>query len=185
MTTPYFFGYGSLVNRATHVYTSAHRARITGWRRAWRHVEGREVAFLTAEPDSSTTIDGLIAAVPGADWQALDAREAWYKREAAQGLEHDISPAPSVQIYHAPHALHRPASVQHPVLLSYIDVVVQGYATEFGEEGVARFFETTDGWDAPIKNDRDMPIYARHQKLTSAQTALVDHHLAQVKARIV
>ena len=26
------------------------------------------------------------------------------------------------------------------VLLSYIDVVVQGYLREFGEDGVARFF---------------------------------------------
>ena len=184
MTTPYFFGYGSLVNRATHIYASAHPARIKGWRRAWRHVEGRDVAFLTAEPDANTTIDGLIAAVPGADWQALDAREAWYTREDAQDLEHDLIPAPQVQIYHAPQALHRPATKQHPVLLSYIDVVVQGYETEFGECGVARFFDTTDGWDAPIKNDRNAPVYSRHQKLTASQTALVDHHLARIKARI-
>ena len=50
MTGPFFFGYGSLVNRATHDYSDAHPARIEGWRRAWRHVEGRKVAFLTAVP---------------------------------------------------------------------------------------------------------------------------------------
>ena len=35
-----------------------------------------------------------------------------------------------------------------PILLSYLDVVVQGYLAEFGEAGVARFFASTDGWGA-------------------------------------
>lgn len=180
MTAPYFFGYGSLVNRATHTYDTAHPAQITGWRRIWRHVEGREVAFLTAVADPDSTIDGLIAQVPGADWAALDAREAWYKRETARGVAHQLTSPPHIQIYHAPHALHRTASTRHPVLLSYIDVVVQGYLTEFGEDGVARFFDTTDGWDAPIKNDRQAPIYSRHQSLTRHELDLVDHHLDRV-----
>ncbi|NNE86974.1 MAG: gamma-glutamylcyclotransferase [Silicimonas sp.] len=184
MTSPYFFGYGSLVNRATHAYASAHTARITGWRRAWRHVEGRDVAFLTAVPDAETTIDGLIAAVPNADWQALDVREAWYTREIARDLTHQLEPAPEVHLYHAPAALHRPATVQHPVLLSYLDVVVQGYLTEFGEAGVTKFFDTTDGWEAPIRNDRDAPIYTRHQRLTVFESDLVDHHLARLGCRI-
>ena len=180
MTAPYFFGYGSLVNRATHGYLQVHPARITGWRRTWRHVEGRQVAFLTAEPDAESTIDGLMAAVPGADWRALDAREAWYKRDLAVGLTHGLAPAPEVQIYHAPKEHHRSASKRHPILLSYIDVVVQGYLTEFGEAGVARFFDTTDGWDAPIKNDRTEPIYSRHQKLGADQTEVVDAHLDKI-----
>lgn len=183
METPFFFGYGSLVNRATHTYATAHPAKIKGWRRAWRHVEGREVAFLTAVPDTCSTIDGLIAAVPGADWRALDQREAWYRREIARDLTHDLASAPQVQIYHAPEELHRPATAQHPVLLSYIDVVVQGYLAEFGEAGVARFFDTTDGWDAPIRNDRSAPIYSRHQKLSAHEQELVDHYLAGARNR--
>jgi class 3 adenylate cyclase len=71
----YFFGYGSLVNRATHVFAEAHPAQLRGWRRVWRHTEMRPVAFLTALPDPQSTIDGLIAAVPGADWPALDLGE--------------------------------------------------------------------------------------------------------------
>ena len=38
--------------------------------------------------------------------------------------------------------------------ISYLDVVVQGFAHEFGEGGVQRFFDTTDGWDTPVINDR-------------------------------
>ncbi|MEO9823050.1 MAG: gamma-glutamylcyclotransferase family protein [Paracoccaceae bacterium] len=183
MTSPFFFGYGSLVNRATHLYSQAYPAQIKGWRRAWRHVEGREVAFLTAVPDQNSTIDGLIAGVPDGDWSALDAREVWYQRDIAKDVSHTLTSTPHIEIYHAPEALHRHATAPHPVLLSYIDVVVQGYLSEFGENGVARFFETTDGWDAPIKNDRNTPIYPRHQKLSRYQKKLVDLHLNRVCAK--
>ncbi|MDX5384038.1 MAG: gamma-glutamylcyclotransferase, partial [Rhodobacterales bacterium] len=37
MKDAFFFGYGSLVNRATHDYGQARAATLPGWRRAWRH----------------------------------------------------------------------------------------------------------------------------------------------------
>ena len=183
--TPYFFGYGSLVNRATHDYADAHRGRIRGWRRAWRHVAHREVAFLTAIPDADSEIDGLVAGVPGADWAALDLREKSYQRIPARDVTHPLSGESDIQIYHAPVHLHAPATVLHPVLLSYLDVVVQGYLREFGEEGVAHFFATTDGWDAPIRDDRAAPVYPRHQRLTPAELRLTDRCLADVGARLL
>ena len=57
---------------------------------------------------------------------------------------------------------------------------MQGYLRVHGEEGVGQFFDTTDGWDMPILDDRAAPLYPRHQVLTAAETALVDHHLAAV-----
>ncbi|QMU58626.1 MAG: gamma-glutamylcyclotransferase [Boseongicola sp.] len=183
--TPYFFGYGSLVNRATHDYVQAHPARIAGWRRAWRHVEGRRVAFLTAVPDSESQIDGLLAEVPGGAWADLDAREHSYDRIGAPSVQHDLIGNPDIQIYHAPPERHVNASNHRPILLSYIDVVVQGYLREFGDQGVTNFFETTDGWDAPILNDRDDPIYPRHQILTRDETALSDHHMQKLGVQIV
>ncbi len=185
MEGPYFFGYGSLVNRATHDYGDAHPARIAGWRRAWRHVEGRKVAFLTAVPDPDCEIEGLIAHVPGGDWAALDMREHAYARVMADRVSHALGAGPEVHIYHAPEDMHVAATEHRPVLLSYIDVVVQGYLREFGEAGVARFFDTTDGWDAPIRNDRARPIYPRHQSLTAKETALVDGHLARIGATLI
>lgn len=174
MKPTFVFGYGSLVNRATHDYGQAHPARIAGWRRAWRHVEGRSVAFLTVERAPGCEIDGLIAEVEALAWSALDVRERSYLRENAAAVTHPLTHDTDIRIYHAPADLHRPADTNHPILLSYLDVVVQGFAREHGDDGVHRFFETTGGWDAPVLNDRATPRYPRHQTLTSHERALTD-----------
>ncbi|GGM05570.1 gamma-glutamylcyclotransferase [Pseudooceanicola nanhaiensis] len=176
--TPYFFGYGSLVNRATHAYPDARLARARGWRRVWRHIEGRDHAVLTAVPDEASEIEGLVAAVPGADWRALDAREAAYDRvDAAAHVVHDIGEVP-MAIYWIPEAKHILASEPRPVLLSYLDVCVQGYLREFGAEAVERFFDTTDGWGS-VRDDRAAPVYPRAQQLEPVETELVDQALAR------
>ena len=172
-----FFGYGSLVNRATQDYPGVKRATVSGWRRAWRHTGARKVAFLTAVPCPNTRIDGLLAEVPGVDWAALDAREWAYIRAPAE-------PGRGAQIYHIPADLHTAPSQTHPILLSYLDVVVQGYLNEFREAGVTRFFATTDGWEAPIINDRTAPQYPRAQQLSPDETALVDAMLSDVGATV-
>ena len=181
----YVFGYGSLVNRATHDYAEAHPARLPGWRRVWRHVEGRTVAFLTAVPDPASEIDGLVAGVAKEAWAALDLREKNYLRETAVGVAHELGDGADIRIYHAPPHLHRPHSAHHPILLSYLDAVIQGYLREFGEAGARRFIETTDGWDAPVLNDRAAPRYTRHQPLSRREQAFVDARLGEVGASII
>jgi hypothetical protein len=184
MTHPFFFGYGSLVNRATHDYASAHPARVDGWRRAWRHTLSRPVAYLTAVPDEGSTIDGLIAEVPMADWTALDLRERAYDRVRAAGVSHPLAATPEVHIYWVPEGKHEAASHAHPILLSYLDVVVQGYLREYGEGGVERFFATTDGWEGPVLNDRLAPRYSRHQPLSRFEHGLVDAWLAALSVEV-
>ncbi len=186
MADPFFFGYGSLVNRSTHVFPEAAPARLTGWRRVWRHTELRPVAFLTAEPAAGVEIEGLIAHVPGNDWVALDTRERAYDRApVTPQVSHAVGRAVEVQVYAIPEGKHGTPDVAHPVLLSYLDVVVQGYLREFGEAGVRRFFETTGGWDAPIRDDRALPVYPRAQQLAAEEQALVDDWLREIDARLV
>ena len=172
MEHAFVFGYGSLVNAATHDYGEVHPARLPGWRRMWRHVEGRTVAFLTIVRDAGSEIEGALAPVPGETWAALDERERSYLREPATGVRHGLHPKADIRLYHAPEHLHRPHSGHHPILLSYLDVVVQGYYRIGGESAVDAFFLTTDGWDAPVLNDRAAPRYPRHQRLSANEVEL-------------
>ena len=186
MSDPFFFGYGSLVNRRTHAYPEAHPARVTGWRRAWRHSKRFDRCLLSAVPAPDDYIDGLIASVPGADWAALDEREGAYARhDASHAVTHPVARDLDIAIYAVDLATYPVPGDDHPILMSYLDVVIQGFYSEFGQAGVDHFFETTEGWHAPVLDDRAAPIYPRHQRLAAEETALVDDGLARIGARIV
>lgn len=175
---PFFFGYGSLVNRATHDYPDVAKARLRGWARTWKRTRLRQVAFLTAVRAPGAEIDGVIAAVPDADWTALDAREYAYDRHEVTDLDHGAPGQPSVSIYATKPEHHTDASEEHPILLSYLDTVIQGYLREFGEAGAAGFFDSTLGWDAPVLDDRAAPIYPRATEVSGDERAVVDAALA-------
>lgn len=186
MSQNFFFGYGSLVNRDTHDFEQARPAHLRGWRRVWRHTRIRPVAYLTVVPDPDAEIDGLIAAVPDDDWAALDHRERAYDRvEAGPQVRHNLEQASKIALYTIPDGKHGVPSEACPVLLSYLDVVIQGYLAEFGEDGVQRFFDTTDGWDAPVLDDRAEPIYPRHRILSSDERSFVDDMLRARGVRLI
>ncbi|WP_146590093.1 gamma-glutamylcyclotransferase family protein [Puniceibacterium confluentis] len=186
MTNSYFFGYGSLVNRRTHIYTPAFPAQATGWRRAWRCTSAREPAFLTVVPDPGCMIEGLVAVVPGQDWAALDLREANYDRLAASHcVSHPLDTTSEIAIYAIPEDSHRLPDASHPVLLSYLDVVLQGYLLEFGRAGADRFLATTTGWEAPIRDDRARPRYPRAQELTASERLYVDQALQSLGCKVL
>lgn len=181
MSDAYFFGYGSLVNRATHVYAPCHPARLAGWRRRWVHTDGRGTPFLTGVRDAASVIDGLVALVPGGDWAALDLREEGYLRHPVT-VEGVVRAA---QVYAVPPESMVAQEPPAPILMSYLDVVVQGYLREFGTAGAEEFFATTDGWEVPVLDDRAAPRYPRHQGLSAAERALVDRLLAGVGGRVI
>ncbi|MEL7254400.1 MAG: gamma-glutamylcyclotransferase [Pseudomonadota bacterium] len=182
----YFFGYGSLVNRNTHDYQDARPARLSGWKRVWRHTDLRPVAYLTVVPDAGSEVTGLMAAVPQGGWAELDFRERAYDRiDAREQITHDVTPAPQVVVYSIPDGKHGVPTRDCPVLLSYLDVVVQGYLREFGEGGAQAFFDTTDGWNVPILDDRAAPIYPRAQTLSDAERSYVDDRLAALNVEVI
>ena len=140
--------------------------------------------MLTVEPAEGVQIDGLVAAVPGADWAELDEREWAYDRlGATQQTDHTGPESAEVHLYSIPDQ-HRDIAALHPIRLSYLDVVIQGYLREFGQAGAERFFETTVGWDAPVMDDRSAPIYPRHQTLTLAERDFVDANLRNLSAEV-
>lgn len=185
MSAPAFFGYGSLVNLATHNYVHhPFKARLPGWRRVWRHSSQRPVAFLSVERAADSEIQGLVAHLPDGDWTALDAREHGYDRHDISGeIRHDQTARP-MAIYQAAKNHIAPPSTRHPILLSYLDVVVQGFLNEFGADGVRAFFATTTGFDTPILDDRGDPVYPRHQVHSLSERRVVDTSLEDLSVSI-
>ncbi|MFW2543218.1 gamma-glutamylcyclotransferase family protein [Primorskyibacter sp. 2E107] len=185
MCDAYFFGYGSLVNTLTHGYDPVFRATARNWRRAWRYTPDRSVAYLTAIRAPGHSIDGLIAPVPAEGWATLDLREAAYDRLPAGHEVHHEAQASDIAIYAIdPARLHRPDD-DHPVLMSYLDVVLQGYLRVFGEAGAQDFIDTTDGWDAPILDDRSDPVYPRAQSLTRDERIFVRDALRALDCKVL
>ncbi len=178
MNHPRFFGYGSLVNFDTHSYPEPKAAKLQGWRRVWRHTNIRDFAFLSVEPHEGTVLLGATALVPNADFEALDEREFAYARRP---VAHQVTPEhDEVVVYEVEEGYFAEPSTAHPVLLSYLDVVVQGYHRLFGDDGVKHFFDTTMGWESlPVLDDRHAPLYPRACLLTDKETALVDAYLKE------
>jgi len=180
MTDTYFFGYGSLVNRATHVHEPAFPARLKGWRRVWKSTVLRELAFLSAEPWEGAEIDGLLAHVPGADFSQLDIRERAYDRHEVSALCEHRAGEVRVEVYAVSPQHGAAPDVAHPILLSYIDTVVQGFHDIFGEAGALAFFDTTAGWGGPVLDDRAAPQYPRAVEVNAAERDFVDAALARL-----
>ena len=176
MKDPFFFGYGSLVNQRTHDYPRAEIASLSGWERCWVGTSAREIAYLSIRPNPKKKLHGLIAAVPDADWRALDEREKGYRRTDVTDQIVGVGEDREVAVY----AVHAPLvedEQPRPILLSYLDVVIQGYFEQFGPGGPANFFDTTVGWNRPILDDRAAPQYPRHQNLDVQTRAIVDDYL--------
>ncbi len=186
MQVRYFFGYGSLVNRATHDYAESFPARLKGWRRAWRRMPHRALCYLTAQEAPEEEILGLVAPVPTREQAALDAREQAYgRRDVSRATAHEGPQRARVELHVLPQGAHGDPGEGNAILLSYLDVVVQGYLHVFGEAGAAHFFATTGGWQAPVLDDRAAPVYPRAQALSAAERRRVDRALEAVGARVL
>lgn len=175
------FGFGSLVNTGSHALFSLGPATLQGWRRCWVQAADRPVAFLSIEP-ANGAIHGLTLRVDDTDWHDLDAREHAYLR---RNVSHQITDNPqhrTTVAYQADPTKLAPASAQHPILLSYLDVVIAGYIA-LSPDGAAHFFETTAGW-GPVLDDRANPRYPRAQHHPDRVTRYVDDALAALSVLV-
>lgn len=183
-----YFGYGSLVNQATHRtdIVGFKRAQLSGWRRGFfDRGPGKfgPVAILSVFPNENCQIDGLLVIDRMENLGAIDLREARYNR---QQLDHNtlklmtpdnqdgIWPDLAVHLYVAKPAKSTQNTVKCLILRSYLDAVMQGYLDVFGRGGLERFVATTDNFDLGIHEDRRNPIYPRAVVTTTRQRALFD-----------
>ena len=174
MNKAYFFGYGSLVNLSTHIYEDAHAATLLGFQRVWCDVPAYDVALLSIKAAADQRIQGVIAQVPDDNWSALDERERGYDRYSVREnvvCLDGFLPA-HCSVYQVPRQREQRAPA--PILLSYLDVVIQGFLDIHGPSGAEHFFATTAGWERGILDDRATPRYPRHRKLSTDQTCIVD-----------
>ena len=98
----------------------------------------------------------------------------------AHGAPHEVD----VQLYAVEPHHAADDGAGHPILLSYLDTVVQGYLREFGTRGARRFFDTTDGGEMTVLDDRAAPVYPRAQSLRPEETRFVDDALARLGVAI-
>ncbi|WP_420409715.1 gamma-glutamylcyclotransferase family protein [Hoeflea sp.] len=205
-----YFGYGSLVNRATlrTGIVAAHRARLKGWRRTWRSrpvggpspsrsdSAGVTPSFLSAGRVADAAIDGLLIIDYAHNLAAVDAREFHYHRRRISLDDLEFA-APSglagnnererqglgsgIALYVYEGRTDLPhAPGPAPILRSYLDAVMQGFLREFGEAGVHRFVAETDAFHTPIHEDREAPLYPRAVTLSADEADLFDAALHPV-----
>lgn len=183
------FGYGSLANKDTHGFGIIGATRLKGFRRSWGHwvaSETRNATSLTIVPSPNAEVLGVVMLVPAKDWTGLAKRETGYNRRPVSispAADFDCSPDMVTSCCTYISRQDGRHDGEQPIYLSYIDTVAQGFAQIGGKDAVAEFFATTDGWDTPILNDRQQPIYPRATKLTSAETQSVDDALANLAVR--
>ena len=189
-----YFGYGSLVNRATLTtgLVQAHRARLKGWRRTWRPrpdmgstpgvtlPDGLTPSLLSAHRAEGFSIDGLVVIDFAVNLADVDTREFRYHRRdiALSDLEftdpeHGLGADITLHVYEA-RVEHPPAEGPAPILRSYLDAVMQGFYREFGPDGLHRFVSETDAFHTPIHEDRAAPLYPRAVRLSAAEAELFD-----------
>lgn len=191
-----YFGYGSLVNRATlrTGVVGAHRARLKGWRRTWRPrpvmgptpdvslPNGVMPALLTAQPAMDHAIDGLLVIDLAENLVHVDAREFRYLRRDILLGDLDLTGSSVAELSGTGITLHvYEARSEHPpvegpshILRSYLDAVMQGFLNEFGPDGVHRFVTETGAFHMPIHEDRHAPVYPRAVSLSRAEVDLFD-----------
>lgn len=170
-----FFGFGSLVNTATHKYVAITPARISGWSRVWVNNDLYDHAFLSVVPSANCSIQGLMAEVPGDDWLELDLREVGYSRrvlaaadwcleitEEGGPLTVDVAAQTLQDVQMYQDVAGKPATQGgKSILWSYLETVLYGYYQWFGAHGVHRFIDSTDSW-VNILDDRMSPQYPRY-----------------------
>lgn len=170
---------------ATHDYRNTRTATVNGWERHWVPSAHRPEAFLSVRPRQGSVIFGLIADVAPIGWDGLDIRENGYTRAPLTAQELTCEDPARVQMYRADPAHVADSDSGAHILLSYLDVVTQGFLHQFGPQGADNFYTTTANWHIPVRDDRADPAYPRAQILTAQETAVVDEHLAKLGVTII
>ncbi len=182
-----FFGYGSLVNELTlSKKYDIQPGKVQNWKREWKHCVdtpfGR-VCALTASRARDALIDGVFIRCNELELSQFDEREIGYVRVnivRSDAVCWSDSLPDRLYIYTSGVESYRVGDLHYPIWLSYVEVVIYGYLQRFGEAGVDRFIESTDGWAAPIIDDRQNPRYPRFIQISEEHRELIETKLRKI-----
>ncbi|MEM5501259.1 gamma-glutamylcyclotransferase family protein [Ahrensia kielensis] len=178
-----YFGYGSLVNPATHRTNVLHyeRAQLRGFKRSWQErpdIGTEPIALLSSAPSShDDLLDGLLVFDLSENLPLLDEREYGYDRLSVTPEDlklYDDKTLPEIPLYVYSGRLPQKVDAPHYILQSYLDAVLQGYLHQYGEEGVRNFVERTARFNTKLFADRASPRYPRYVSLSESEQHLFD-----------
>lgn len=176
-----YFGYGSLVNKATlrTKFLAIRRAEVTGWRRFWLpRKNAAEAAVLSVRRDAGHVTQGVVVYDLADHLPLVDEREAGYDRRPVDPAHVRVERAPAIRsplyLYEAIRDDQTAADTGSVILQSYLDAVLQGFLSLYGEAGLRRFVGETDGFETTILQDRAFPRYPRSVRLSEGEAVLFD-----------
>lgn len=191
--TQFLIGYGSLIDADSRAGTAGARLealpiRVSadfGWRRVWNLVAGSGFTALGLESGRADapaeTINGVMFPVDGPMLAKFDRREAGYDRVAVphaliQSLSWMQLPVAGTAFIYVPKPGARAGvpDAGHPIVQSYVDLVVSG-ALPYGEPFAREVIETTFGWETFWLNDRP---FARRPWSANPSAGIIDRLLA-------
>ena len=180
-----YFGYGSLVNPRTlrTKFLGIRRAEAAGWRRVFLPRDANEeMSLLSVRRDEQAAVHGVVVYDLAAHLPSVDEREAGYARQIVDLSRLSIETPPlenvPVFIYEALAGGPTAEDRQSAILQSYLDAVMQGFRMLYGDDGLRRFIEETDGFETKLWLDRDAPRYARSVALDEGEAAMFDRLVA-------
>ncbi|RIY03582.1 gamma-glutamylcyclotransferase [Aureimonas flava] len=186
-----YFGYGSLVNRATlrTRFLGIRRASVTGWRRFWMPRAAPMPALLSVRPHEGFETRGVVVYDRADHLPSVDEREAGYARRVVMPCHARVEASPVADvplfIYEVSPVALDAAEAGATILQSYLDAVLQGFRSLYGDTGVARFVAETEGFETAVLADRADPRYPRAVRLAPEEAELFDRLVTERGARIV
>ena len=171
----FIFGYGSLINSASRSVTGetgeAVAVKIDGFVRHWSRISmDFGMSSVVVLPDAQGACNGVLVEVDAAEFASFDLRERGYQRvqvdiSKLSFYDPELALTASIQesviwLYQGCE-VHNPC-VEHPVVFSYLDVILAG-CLEFSEQFCQDFVQLTQGWEHAMLNDRHAPRYPRVQ----------------------
>lgn len=168
------FVYGSLVYDRSFMHSTnampiaSLPAVLFGYERSWcvqNRVDSFSCVGLGVHRQLDACVNGKLYHTTKKALNALDARELvyGYRRIEVPASQFSIcfDEVRGVAVYIAPE-LDQNQVRSYPIIQSYLDVVLSGFAT-IDRGSIARFITLTSGWDKQWINDRANPRYVRSE----------------------